>query len=73
MPTSALERIRLLAGHTRPSLAIESGVCARQIERLETGKCAPRYETAVRLARALGYGDDPRVVFPELIHRMGRL
>ena len=64
-PLSHSARCRVLAGHTIRSLSAASGVSARQIVNLEAGKCRPRLDTALAIARALGEAD-PRVIFPDL-------
>jgi len=67
-PLGHLARVRVLRGHTQRSLALASGVSARQIANLEAGKCRPRLDTALAIAHALGHAD-PLVVFPELLEQ----
>ncbi len=64
-PLGHLARVRVLRGHTQASLAEASGVSRRTIIALEKDAArGPRFDTAWRLARALG--QPLGVVFPEL-------
>ncbi len=49
-----LKQLRLAAGLNQRSLAAAAGVTQQSVSRLELGLCQPTWETACRLARALG-------------------
>ncbi len=51
-------------------VAESAGVCRETVRRLEVGAHKPTWDTAIRVARALGQ-DDPRVLFPELMGEAG--
>jgi len=51
---AALRRLRLAAGMSQESLALEAGVQRNFISLIETGQNQPTISTIVKLARALG-------------------
>lgn len=65
-PPGILRRTRLCAGMRLVDVAESASVSAETIRRLELGAHRPTWDTAVRVARALGQ-DDPRGLFPELL------
>lgn len=69
-PPGILRRTRLCAGLRLVDVAESAGVSAETIRRLELGAHRPTWDTAVRVARALGQGD-PRGLFPELMGEAG--
>ncbi len=58
-----LRRVRMARGLSLKGFARDLGIHYTQLRRWEAGTVTPRYETILKLAKALG--TDPALLFPD--------